>query len=87
MQQLFSPKALAVHLGLAEQTIYNRHSSGGDLPKSIKLGHLLRFRPADVESWLDAKRQSSAAGTGQPPYGSPGGQPPACNQVATERYQ
>lgn len=79
MQQLFSPETLAAHLGLAEQTVYNRHSSGGDLPKSIKLGHLLRFRPSDVESWLDAKRQSSAAVTGQPPSRSPEGQPSAGN--------
>ncbi|MFC4523252.1 helix-turn-helix transcriptional regulator [Cupriavidus pinatubonensis] len=71
MQQLFSPKTLAAYLGLAEQTIYNRHSTGGDLPKAIKLGQLLRFRPADVEAWLHAKRQSNAAvtpllATGQP---------------------
>lgn len=57
MQQLFSPKTLAAHLGLAEQTIYNRHASGGDLPKAIKLGHLVRFHPTDVGTWLDAKRR------------------------------
>ena len=45
MQQLFSPKTLAAYLGLAEQTIYNRHSSGGDLPKAVKLGHQLVPRP------------------------------------------
>jgi predicted DNA-binding transcriptional regulator AlpA len=61
MQQLFSPRTLATYLGLAEQTIYNRHSTGGDLPKAIKLGHLLRFRPDDVDAWLSAKRQSTAA--------------------------
>ena len=59
MQQLFSPRTLATYLGLAQQTIYNRHSRGGDLPKAIKLGHLLRFRPADVDAWLNAKRQST----------------------------
>ena len=58
MHQLFSPKTLAAHLGLAEQTIYNRHSKGGDLPKAIKLGHLLRFRPTDVDAWLDSKRHT-----------------------------
>jgi len=61
MQQLFSPRTLAAHLGLAPQTIYNRHSKGGDLPKPIKLGHLLRFSPDDVDVWLDAKRQATAA--------------------------
>lgn len=52
MEHLLTPKALAAALGLAEQTIYNRHSNGGDLPACIKLGRLLRFRPADVEVWL-----------------------------------
>lgn len=52
MEHLLTPKALAAALGLAEQTIYNRHSNGGDLPTCIKLGRLLRFRPADVEAWL-----------------------------------
>ena len=53
MEQLFSPKTLASILGLAEQTIYNRHSTGGNLPPVIKLGRLLRFRPTDVEAWLE----------------------------------
>ena len=61
MQQLFSPRTLATHLGLAQQTIYNRHSKGGDLPKAIKLGHLLRFSLDDVDAWLNAKRQATAA--------------------------
>lgn len=46
-------------LGLAEQTIYNRHSGNGDLPPVIKLGRLLRFRPADVEAWLELRRQTT----------------------------
>lgn len=44
-------------LGIAEQTIYNRHSSGGDLPPSIKIGRLLRFRSSEVTSWLDKKQK------------------------------
>jgi len=56
MEQLFSPETLANFLGIAEQTIYNRHSSGGDLPQSIKLGRLLRFRHDDVIAWLDKKQ-------------------------------
>lgn len=59
MQQLFSFQALAAYLGLAEQTIHYCHSTGGDLPKAIKLGHLLPFRFADVDAWLDAERQDS----------------------------
>ena len=56
MDQLLTPKTLGLMLGLAEQTIYNRHSSGGDLPPSIKIGRLLRFRPAEVEAWLINKQ-------------------------------
>jgi predicted DNA-binding transcriptional regulator AlpA len=58
MQQLLTAKSLADYLGLAEQTIYNRHSSGGDLPKPIKLGQLLRFHPSDVDVWLESKRHA-----------------------------
>jgi excisionase family DNA binding protein len=61
MQHLFSPQTLAAYLGLAEQTIYNRHSRAGDLPKAVKLGRLLRFRPDDVNAWLDAKRRPNPA--------------------------
>jgi predicted DNA-binding transcriptional regulator AlpA len=56
MEQLYSPETLAKLLGIAEQTIYNRHSTGGDLPVSVKIGRLLRFRPADVMTWLDQKQ-------------------------------
>ena len=58
MEQLLTPKTLAAYLGLAEQTIYNRHSMGGDLPPAIKLGRVLRFRPADVEAWLERQVSS-----------------------------
>lgn len=92
MEQLLSPKTLAARLGLAEQTIYNRHSTGGDLPKAIKLGHLLRFHPVDVESWLDVKRQSGAVATphqatGQTSTGGQSGPPSATDEVALERPQ
>jgi len=62
MEQLLSLKQLAVLLGIAEQTIYNRHSVGGDLPTVIKLGRLIRFKPSDVEQWLDKKSQVAASG-------------------------
>ena len=55
MLPLLSPKDLAAMLGIAEQTIYNRHSGGGDLPPCLKLGRLLRFRREDVDTWLQQK--------------------------------
>jgi excisionase family DNA binding protein len=82
MQELlFSPKTLAAYLGLAEQTIYNRHSSGGDLPKAFKLGRLLRFHADDVNSWLNAKRQFDPSAAplsdiAHPSYNGRSGEPP-----------
>ncbi|MGK5038253.1 helix-turn-helix transcriptional regulator [Janthinobacterium sp. LB3P118] len=71
-KKLLTPKALAELLGLAEQTIYNRHSTGGDLPHAIKLGRLLRFHTADVDSWLEHQRQPAI-----PPATPPRPVPPA----------
>ena len=53
MEPLFTPETLAVFLGLSPQTIYNRHSLGGDLPRVIKIGRLIRFHPKDVDCWLE----------------------------------
>ncbi|WP_079436981.1 helix-turn-helix domain-containing protein [Zoogloea sp. LCSB751] len=61
MPQLLSPKTLAACFGVAERTIYNRHSMGRDLPPAIKLGRLVRFHLADVNAWLDAKRQAATS--------------------------
>jgi len=56
MEKLLSPKQLADALGIAEQTIYNRHSKGGNLPPLLKVGNLLRFKPSEVDAWLEAQR-------------------------------
>jgi predicted DNA-binding transcriptional regulator AlpA len=61
MLPLLSPKDLAAMLGIAEQTIYNRHSGGGDLPPCLKLGRLLRFRREDVDTWLQQKLSPSVS--------------------------
>lgn len=52
MTQLLTPRELASLLSLKEQTIYNRHSIGGSLPTAIKIGSRLRFRQADVDTWI-----------------------------------
>ena len=52
---LLSPRELAEAIGISEQSIYNRHSIGGSLPPSIKLGRLLRFRVEGVHAWLHAQ--------------------------------
>lgn len=83
VEQLLTPKTLAAALGLAEQTIYNRHSSGGDLPPVIKLGRLLRFRPADVEVWLECRQQLTApVSTSAPLVARRPGRPTKAEQIA-----
>ncbi|WP_082794374.1 helix-turn-helix transcriptional regulator [Thauera humireducens] len=59
LEPLLTPETLAKLLGLATQTIYNRSSTGGDLPRITRLGRLLRFRPLDVEAWLEEKQRTS----------------------------
>lgn len=87
VEQLLTPKTLAITLGLAEQTIYNRHSTGGDLPPAIKLGRLLRFRPSDVEAWLKRQQQASTTlRSPQPPSVTRRpGRPTKAEQVAARR--
>jgi predicted DNA-binding transcriptional regulator AlpA len=55
MTQLLSPRELANLLSLKEQTIYNRHSTGGNLPPCLKIGNRLRFRQSDVDVWIAAQ--------------------------------
>ncbi|WP_076883669.1 helix-turn-helix transcriptional regulator [Burkholderia pseudomallei] len=87
--KLLTPKALAEMLGLAEQTIYNRHSKGGDLPPSIKIGRLLRFPTVGVDAWLASKSSSS----GQPPPSAAApaanrrGRPTKAEQVAARQFR
>lgn len=55
MEKLLTPRELGAMLGLAEQTIYNRKSYGGDLPPSVKLGRALRFPLTLAEAWIAGK--------------------------------
>jgi predicted DNA-binding transcriptional regulator AlpA len=56
MDRLLTPTMLAETTGLAKQTIYNRLSSGGDLPPTIRLGkRALRWRESDVDAWIANK--------------------------------
>ena len=86
MEQLLTPNALAAILSLAGQTIYNRHSTGGDLLVCIKLGRLLRFHPTDVETWLTSQKSSAAAMPPAPPSTARRpGRPTKAEQVAARR--
>ena len=58
MDKLFTPFDLANYVGNSLQTIYNRRSNGGSLPKSINIGRLIRFRLSDVDEWLSSCSQT-----------------------------
>jgi len=53
-QVLLTPQQLADRFQLPIQTLYNwRHRGVG--PKGIRVGKHTRYRPSDVEAWLDAQ--------------------------------
>lgn len=54
MQKLLTPAELAGLLGLATQTIYNRHSTGASLPPCVRIGRVIRFPESGVEAWVAA---------------------------------
>lgn len=80
---LVTPAQLAALLGLAPRTIYNRLSTGGDLPPVVRLGRLPRFVLKDIEPWLQNKQRSalSAAPTQPQPARRPG-RPTKVEQIA-----
>ncbi|WP_035853782.1 helix-turn-helix transcriptional regulator [Deefgea rivuli] len=60
MNRFLNIKQLSEIIGLAEQTIYNRVNTGGDLPSTLKLGRSLRWRESDVEEWMNSKQPMPA---------------------------
>ncbi len=44
-------------LGLTKKALYNRRYREGALPPAIRVGASLRWRPADVEVWLQENRE------------------------------
>jgi len=49
---LISADELARLLGISTRTIWRR-LSGGEIPKPVRLGKSVRWRLADIESWID----------------------------------
>lgn len=60
-QRLMTPEELAEYLGVTLHCVYAWSSRGGG-PKVVRVGARLRYRPADVEQWLDRVTDSSAEG-------------------------
>lgn len=58
MPTLIGSKQLAQQLGISLRTL-DSLDKNGDLPKSLRIGHLRRWREEDVEQWIDSKLNSS----------------------------
>lgn len=52
-RKLMSPEELAEYLGVTLHCVYAWSSRGGG-PRVLRVGARLRYRPADVEAWLDS---------------------------------
>lgn len=63
MDRLLTPRELSALIALAQQTIYNRRTTGGDLPPAIVLGRRVRFKVADVQQWMERHRESRGENT------------------------
>ncbi len=49
---LWTVNDLAAFLGVSRTTVYRLREQGAG-PRAVKVGQHLRFRPADVDTWLD----------------------------------
>ncbi|MEU2251165.1 helix-turn-helix domain-containing protein [Streptomyces sp. NPDC019224] len=58
--RLLSPAELASYLGVPVKTVY-RWNHMGTGPKPCPVGKHVRYRPADVEAWLDQRQAGGAA--------------------------
>lgn len=59
-QHFMSPEDLAEYLGIPVATIYGwRYKRTG--PRSIKVGRHIRYRPSDVEAWLEQQATPAAS--------------------------
>lgn len=50
---LINIKQVAVTLSVNERTIYRRVKAG-DMPAPVKIGHLTRWRVAELQRWCEA---------------------------------
>lgn len=82
MNKLLTVAELADLLGMAPQTIYNRHCDGGSLPPCVKLGRALRFPEDRVAAWI--QQQLEAPDTVHSEQRRPG-RPTKAEQIAHRR--
>lgn len=55
-EPLWTLQELADYLGVHHQTVRRWNLTGGG-PPSMRLGKYFRYRPDDVNEWLEAHRQ------------------------------
>ncbi|MFD6139077.1 helix-turn-helix transcriptional regulator [Promicromonospora sp. NPDC060271] len=60
-RRLMTPDELAEYLGVTLHCVYAWSSRGGG-PKVLRVGARLRYRPAEVEAWLDSVTDTRKAG-------------------------
>ncbi|GAB3103757.1 helix-turn-helix domain-containing protein [Isoptericola nanjingensis] len=60
-RRLMTPEELAEYLGVTLHCVYAWSSRGGG-PNVVRVGARLRYRPDDVEAWLDRVTDDRAAG-------------------------
>ena len=62
-ERLWTAEDVAAFLGLHPQTVYAK-SRAGEIP-SHKIGRSLRFRPSEVQAWVEEQARSTPTdGTG-----------------------
>ena len=57
---LLDTKAAAARVGLSAVTMERYRLTGGG-PRFAKLGKAVRYRPADLEAWVEARLVSSTS--------------------------
>jgi excisionase family DNA binding protein len=61
MTSLIGSKQLAKQLGISLRTL-DSLDKAGQLPRSLRIGHLRRWRADDVEEWIDKRVTASRPG-------------------------
>ena len=58
-EPLWTADQVAAYVGVHVQTVYSKAASGEIV--SLKVGRGLRFRPSDIEEWLEAQPSPAEA--------------------------
>lgn len=56
VEKLLGPEEVADLLGVPIQTLYNWRSRGIG-PRAVRVGRHLRYRPGDLDAWVESQTQ------------------------------